>query len=259
MAKIIDINEDNVDLDGLFCKKSQKKQAGYQNKVNWIKKRFKEGLKYKMLMINEKGKQNSRGFIEYIPGEYNWRGIQADGWMVIHCLWITGKAKNQGNGTKLLNEAINDAKEQGMSGIVAMTSNKCSGLANAKIFKKAGFEKIDEAEPFFELHALSFLNNAPLPRINPIITEDIKACGKGITIIDGHQCPYIQTMIDPIEEFANKQDLPFQIKHLDNCKEAQQNGINPYGIYGIIFNQEVISHCYPRRTQEIINLIQNKL
>ncbi len=37
------------------------------------------------------------------------------------------------------------------------------------------------------------------------------------------------------------------------------DGINPYGIYGIIFNQEVISHCYPRRTQEIINLIQNKL
>jgi hypothetical protein len=77
MEEIIDINKDNVDLDGLFCKKSQKKQAGYQNKITWIKKRFKEGLKYKMLMIIEKGKQNSRGFIEYIPGEYNWRGIQA--------------------------------------------------------------------------------------------------------------------------------------------------------------------------------------
>jgi hypothetical protein len=52
MEEIIDINEDNVDLDGLFCKKSQKKQIGYQNKVTWIKKRFKEGLKYKMLMMN---------------------------------------------------------------------------------------------------------------------------------------------------------------------------------------------------------------
>ena len=258
-AKIIDINEENIDKDGLFCKKSQKKQVGYQNKVKWIKERFKEGLKYKLLMITEKGKENSRGFIEYIPGEYNWRGIQADGWMVVHCLWVIGKHKNKGHGIALLEEAIKDAKEQEMHGVVAMTSKKCSGLAKGTIFEKTGFIKVDEAEPFFELHALPFSNDFPLPKINPVIVENINACGEGITLIDGHQCPYVQTMIDPIKDFANKQNIPFQVKLIKDCKEAQQNGINPYGIYGIIYNQEVISHCYPRRIQEITDLIKKKL
>ena len=71
---------------------------GYQNKVKWMKERFKEGLKYKVLYVKEGNKETSRGMIEYIPGEYNWRGIQANGWMVIHCIWVVGKAKGKGKG-----------------------------------------------------------------------------------------------------------------------------------------------------------------
>ena len=37
MAKIIDINAENIDESELFCKKTKKKLAGYQNKVKWIK------------------------------------------------------------------------------------------------------------------------------------------------------------------------------------------------------------------------------
>ncbi|GAH09214.1 unnamed protein product, partial [marine sediment metagenome] len=58
-----------------------KKEKGYQNKVKWIKERLKEGLKYKLLWVTEGSKkETSRGFIEYIPGQYNWRGIQAENW-----------------------------------------------------------------------------------------------------------------------------------------------------------------------------------
>ncbi|GAG17000.1 unnamed protein product, partial [marine sediment metagenome] len=84
--KILEINEENVDKEGLFCKKSKKKEEGYQNKLKWIKERFKDGLKYKMLMVKESKGFTSRGVIEYISGEHNWRGIQAEEWMVIHCL-----------------------------------------------------------------------------------------------------------------------------------------------------------------------------
>ena len=96
MVKIVDINEENIGKQELFCKKTKKKMPGYQNKVKWMKDRFKEGLKYKVLYVKEGNKETSRGMIEYIPGEYNWRGIQADGWMVIHCIWVVGKAKEKG-------------------------------------------------------------------------------------------------------------------------------------------------------------------
>ncbi len=66
----------------------------------WLKKRFDEGLKIKMLELPE------RGFIEYIPGEYAWRCVDAKGYMFIHCLWVVGKSKGKNFGELLLNECI---------------------------------------------------------------------------------------------------------------------------------------------------------
>ena len=63
MVKIIDVNEKNIDQYGLFCRKSYPKSEGNINKVNWLKKRFKEGLKYKLLIVREYDKDTSRGFI----------------------------------------------------------------------------------------------------------------------------------------------------------------------------------------------------
>ena len=259
-VEIIDINEDNIEEYGLFCKKSQKKEKGYQNKVRWIKERFKEGLRYKLLWVTEGYKKpTSRGFIEYIPGQYNWRGIQAKDWMVIHCLWTTGKYKNKGYGAQLLNEAIVDAKDTNLNGVVVMTSQKCSGMAKNIIFKKAGFEKVDDSHPNFELYALIFSEDAPLPKFNPLNEKNIKECGKGVTLLDGWQCPYVQTMVEPIEKFANSVNIPFQVKKINDCNEAQENGITPYGVYGVIFNGEVISYCYPRKVPDINEIIKKKL
>ena len=41
MVRIVDINQNNIDDEVLFCKKTKQKQPGYQNKVKWMKKRFK--------------------------------------------------------------------------------------------------------------------------------------------------------------------------------------------------------------------------
>jgi L-amino acid N-acyltransferase YncA len=259
-VEIIDINEENIEEYGLFCKKSQKKENGYQNKVRWIKERLKEGLKYKLLWVTEGYKKpTSRGFIEYIPGRYNWRGIQAENWMVIHCLWTTGKYKSKGYGMKLLNEAIKDAKDNDLSGVAVMTSEKCSGLAKNIIFKKAGFERVDEITPNFELFALGFKKDTSLPKFNPINEGKIKEFGNGITLLDGWQCPYVQTMVEPIEKFADSSNIPFRVKTIETSKAAQSNGITPYGVYGVIYNGEVISYCYPRRVTDINEIIKKKL
>ncbi len=134
MVRIEDVTVTNINEQGLFCKKTKKKFPGYQNKVEWLKQRFKEGLKYKVLYVKEGGKETSRGMIEYIPGEYNWRGIQADGWMVIHCIWVVGQAKNKGYGNMLLQYAIEDAKNQGLNGVVAISAEKGGWLPKKNIY-----------------------------------------------------------------------------------------------------------------------------
>jgi hypothetical protein len=102
--KIVDVNEANIDEYGLLCLKSKKNTEGYKKKIEWVKKRFKEGLRLKLLIVNERPKRGfkSRGFIEYIPGEYAWRGISAKGYMIIHCIWVVGKNRQHGFGSKLL-------------------------------------------------------------------------------------------------------------------------------------------------------------
>lgn len=71
---ILEVNESNVERYGFFCMRSKRNSEGYQNKLLWLKSRFREGLKLKLIRDGE----FPLGFIEYIPGEYSWRSVVAD-------------------------------------------------------------------------------------------------------------------------------------------------------------------------------------
>ena len=250
--KIIDINAENIDSQELFCKKTKKKMLGYQNKVKWIKERFKEGLKYKVLYVKEGNKETSRGMIEYTPGEYNWRGIKADGWMVIHCIWVVGKAKQKGYGDKLLKLAIEDAKKQDMHGIVGMSAEKGGWVPKKKIFLKNGFVKVDEIEPYFSLYALTFDEDAPKPRFNPIDKDAQTKYSEGVSIVYTDQCPYIVDLVEDLNSEYGKDKIN-SIK-LNTSKEAQENGVYPYGTYCIICNGDIglYKHATKKEIQKIL-------
>ncbi|MFX1571804.1 MAG: GNAT family N-acetyltransferase [Promethearchaeota archaeon] len=253
MVKIIDINEKNIDEQELFCKKTRKKLNGYQNKLKWIKERFKEGLKYKLLIVKQGNRETSRGMIEYIPGEYNWRGIDADCWMVIHCLWVVGKVKEHGYGSHLLKLAIKDAKEAEMHGIVGMTAEKGGWLPNRKLYENHGFEKVDEIEPYFALYAKFFSVDAPKPKFHPMSEEKKKEYENGVTIFYTDQCPYPVDLVDELKKEPNGNKIN-TIK-LNNCKEAQENGVYPYGTYCIICNGNIslYKHATKKEIQAIIS------
>ena len=107
--EIVDITPENEEQYDLFCKKSKRNEEGYQKKLAWFKERYEEGLRIKILRVNERGKMTSRGYIEYVPGEYAWRPIIAPEYMFIHCLWVVGKNKKKGYGRRLLDLCIQAA------------------------------------------------------------------------------------------------------------------------------------------------------
>jgi GNAT superfamily N-acetyltransferase len=254
--RIIDINEQNLDQYGLFCKKSQKKEDGYKNKVTWIKEQFKSGLKYKLLLVNEKGKQTSRGFIEYTPSEMSWRGIEAEEWMVIHCLWVIGKHKNKGYGSKLLNLSIRDAKEQGMKGVVGMAAKKGGWLPNAMIYIKNGFKKVDECESDIELYALPFSEGVNDPRFSKISEKRTAEYREGINIFYTNQCPYLYGLIDDIEKIVKEKNKKFRKFLLKNPYEARELSLHPYGTFSIICEGKVIPYK-PGIKSEITETLNN--
>jgi hypothetical protein len=105
--KIIEVNAENVEKTGFFCFMSKRKSEGFQRKLRGLKDRFAEGMRIKMFELPE------RGFIEYLPGEYAWRAVNASGYMFIHCLWVVGKSRGKGLAGILLDECIKDAQAWG--------------------------------------------------------------------------------------------------------------------------------------------------
>lgn len=237
--RIVDVNKANIDEYGLFCLQSKKKTEGYRNKLEWAKERFKEGLHIKLLLVNEGAKRGfrARGFIEYIPGEYAWRGINANGYMVIHCIWVVGQHKGHGYGSRLLKQCLNDAR--GMNGVAVVTGR--TWLPGAKLFMKHGFRKVDSVPPDFELFAKRFSDKAPLPRFNVISRDKLENCGAGITVFKSNQCPYVDCGVKEMIEAAKQVNLPIRIIDMKTCKEAQNN-VHPYGTFCVLVDGKVVTY-----------------
>jgi len=252
--KIVDVNESNLDEYDLFCQKSRKEGTGYQNKVKWIKDRFKEGLRLKLLLINEGSKRGftSRGFIEYIPGEYAWRGIDAKDYMVIHCIWVIGRWKEKGYGTHLLNACVEDARKQKKAG-VAMVTSSGSGLADKKLFLKNGFESVDSAPPSFELLVKTF-GDVPLPVFPKNWDERLSKYGSGLTIIHSHQCPYLDDGVAIVLEATKEKGIETKVIELKNSEEVQNLAPSAYGVFNIVYNEKLLSyHCLTKK--ELLKLL----
>ena len=64
-VRVVVVDGSNVDEEQFFCYKSKPKTVGYAVKLEWLRKRFAEGMKMRVLY---EGKR-SVAFIEYIPGE----------------------------------------------------------------------------------------------------------------------------------------------------------------------------------------------
>ena len=141
--KIIDTTIENVREHGV-CGYKNEKRAGFLEKVGWLEQRIPEGLKMKSLVSSEAGTQ---GMIEYLPGEYCWRPVDAAGYMFVHCLFVGFKKQYKGRGyaSKLIEGCEDDARAQNKLG-VAVVTRKGSFMANKAIFIKRGYEIVDTAK-----------------------------------------------------------------------------------------------------------------
>jgi GNAT superfamily N-acetyltransferase len=239
--EIIDVNPDNVDKIGMFCVKSKKKSLGYIAKLAWIKHRFDEGLRYKILFVDEGRKElTSRGFVEYMPSEYSWRGIKAENYSVIHCLWVVGKWKKLGLGTELLNVCLEDAQSDGKDGVAVLTSEK-PFLTNGSFFKKRDFALIEKQEPYYEIYAKIFNPDATLPAFytpTSAFDED-----EGLHIFDSDQCPYNVGFKQLVERVGDELKLPVIFSKIENS--AQANVLpSPYGTFEVTQNDTHFTHYY---------------
>jgi GNAT superfamily N-acetyltransferase len=234
--EILDVVANNVDKTGFFCFMSKKKSEGYQRKLAWLKDRFTEGMRIKMLTLPE------RGFIEYIPGEHAWRAVHADGYMVIHCLWVVGKSRGMGFSGALLDACIADAKQRGMKGVAMVTSQKV-WMAGRGVLDKHGFECVQTAPPAFSLMVKKFGKHAS-PSFAGGWDEKAKSFGQGLSVIRSDQCPYIVDATNTAVAAADKAGVMSQVIELKSRDDLMRLSPSAYGVFGLVFDGRLLSYYY---------------
>ena len=250
--KIINVDSNNISQYPPKCFLNPKNE-GYQIKLEWLKKRFTEGLKIKLLYLEKERKYI--GFIEYIPGEYAWRAVDALGYMFIHCMWISpNKYKGKGYGSLLVKECIKDAKKEGKYGVAVVTSEG-PFMAGKDLFLKNGFKSVAKAKSSFELMIKTLKNLVPLPKFRDWEKQLSKY--KGLNIIYANQCPWVARFVKELGETVKKEGLKLKVVELKSAKEIQ-NAPSIYGTFNLVYNGKLLADHYISN-RRFLNIIEKEL
>ena len=233
--KYIQVTNDNLESEHICCAISNNRDIQVASKKAWLSERFDDGLVF--LKSVERGKC----FIEYLPAEKAWNPIEADGYMYIDCLWVSGSLKGHGYSNDLLGACIEDSRAKGRKGLCILSSAKKKPfLADPKYLKYKGFSVCDEADNGIQLWALPLGENAGTPRFkdcarHPYVSEN------GYVLYYTSQCPFNAKYVPVVERTAREHGVPFRAIHIQSIEEAQ-NAPTPITTYALFRDGEYLTN-----------------
>ncbi len=223
------LTRENLEKEHICCAISNNRDVQVSSKKAWLADRFDEGLVF--LKSTERGKC----FIEYIPAENAWNPIEADAYMYIDCLWVSGSFKGHGYSNDLLEVCIEDSKEKGKKGLcILCAAKKKPFLADPKFLKYKGFAVCDESDNGIQLWYLPFSDDAEKPRFrdcarHPHIEDS------GYVLYYTNQCPFNAKYVPIVEQTAKEHNIPFRAVHIET-KEQAQTAPTPITTYALFFD-----------------------
>lgn len=214
MNEYINLTAENIDTEHLCCAIGDKKhQGGVSKKKEWLKNKFKDGHVFRKL--NARGKT----FIEYEPIETAWVPLDGRNYEYIYCLWVAGSYKGKGIGKELLEYAVCDAKEKGMSGICTLAGEKKKPfLGERKFYEHFGFKIVDEIGDI-KLMALSF-DKEETPRFREN-ARSMTIKNEEFTIYYSPECPYAEYEVKELSDYAKENQLKINFIQIDSLKKAK--------------------------------------
>ena len=209
----IRITEENIDKEHICCAMSNKQS---EEKKKWLKARFEEGL------VFYRSVERGKCFIEYIPAEMAWVPIQAEGYLFINCLWVSGSMKGHGYSNDLLEKCLADARAQGRKGVCILSSEKRKKefLADPKYLRYKGFSVGDTSDTGINLMYLPLEPDATAPKFkecarHPRISEE------GFVLYYTDQCPFTYYWVPRVQEVAREQGIALRVIHVTDRQTAQ--------------------------------------
>ena len=231
----IRVTKENIEKEHICCAIANNNDIQVSSKKAWLLDRFDEGL------VFLKSKERGKCFIEYIPAENAWIPIDADGYMYIDCLWVSGSLKGHGYSTDLLNACIKDSRKKNKSGICILSAaKKRPFLSDPKFLEYKGFKVCDESDCGIQLWYLAFSDDGTIPRF--------KECAKhphtdetGYVLYYTNQCPFNAKYVPVLEKTAKDNGIEFRAIKLDT-KDRAQNAPTPVTNYAFFHNGEYVTN-----------------
>lgn len=255
-VEIIDLTPENITHYGVCGYRDASKHVELKRKIDWFKEYYSKGLRIKVLFSKKGGYQ---GMIEYIPGKYAHRPVDAEGYMFIHCIFVGFKNEFKGKGyaSSLIDECMKDAKNGHMQG-VAVVTRKGPFMTHNDIFLKNGFHVVDSYEPDFHLLVFKFDMKSKDPTFKSNMRESLKKYSEGLVIIRSPQCPYTEKNVNAIVQSAKKEfNVNASIIDLKDSN-AVQNSPCAFGTFCVIYNGEIISY-HPISNTRFENIMRKKV
>jgi GNAT superfamily N-acetyltransferase len=245
MPVLVDLDPENF-ATLPCCGMKNPAHEGRRRKNCWVKANFKKGLRAKVLLTPD---NRQCGYVEYLPGEYAWRGVDARGYMFIHCVFTFRRQyQHRGVAGMMLEACVEDARKAGMHGVAVIARDQ-PWLAGPAVFQKNGFEKVDEAPPDYQLFVRRLNPAAANPAFRRGWEEKLKKYNRGLTIIRANQCPHSAKFADDIAEAAEKDyGLTPRVVELRSHREAQ-NAPTPYAVFAVILNGRLLADHQISRTR----------
>ncbi len=226
--------ENIAEIPGVICFINAKHPC-FNQKVDWYREQYERGLRM-VACFEKSAMKKCIGFIEYVPVESCWRPIEGTNYMMIHCLWINGKAiQHQGIGGQLLDLVEKSARQLGMDGVCTVTSDG-SFMADRSIFEKHGFVESD-TEGKEQLLVKPFTNSVDVS----IVQQRMKPSDfSKPTMIYTGQCPWISRFVTEVQPVLEELSLDFDFIELDTPEKAQ-NAPSLYGSFNLIINGKIVA------------------
>lgn len=235
--KYITLDPDNIDKEHICCGFSDKKcQEGYALKKEWLKKEFANGYVFRRLDARAKV------FIEYVPAEMAWVPVDAPGYLMLNCLWVSGQYKGKGYGKALLQSAIDDAKSQGKKGLVTVAgTKKFHFMSDAKWLLKQGFEVVEKLPGGFALLALKFDVASPSPSFKECVRSGECEEKNGIVVYYTHRCPFTDYYVNAsLGLLAQERDIPLTVIKIETREQAQSSP-TPATIFSLFYKGKFVT------------------
>ena len=234
------VDSGNLAECGIGCI-TNRRHEGVGSKVGWLEDRFDEGLR---ILLFRDSSGIPLAFLEYVPGERAWRPVDARGWLFVHCLWVYPRGQKMGGlGARLIEACVEEARRTDAIGVAAMVSEG-PWMVGPRVFEKAGFEGVDEADRF--MLVAKRLHEGPLPRFREV-RDNRKRYG-GLHVVYSAQCPYLPKSVSDMKAVASELGVVLQVTRLDTPEQAQL-APSYYGVFALLWNGRLLSDHYVSATR----------